>query len=85
MGISSVQKMRICYAVWRSKSCNDLEAAHVREALQRARSIEEQIRATYGSLQGGIQKDVTEAQRQSMGYCHWNEHPDAGSFPGGYG
>jgi ATP-dependent Lon protease len=62
-----------------------LEAAHVREALQRARSIEEQIRSTYGSLQGGIRQDVTEAQRQSMGYYHWNEHPDAGNFPGGYG
>jgi ATP-dependent Lon protease len=62
-----------------------LEAAHVREALQRARSIEEQIRSAYGSLQGGIRQDVTEAQRQSMGYYHWNEHPDTGSFPGGYG
>ncbi len=62
-----------------------LEASHVKDALQRARSIEEQIREVYGSLQGGIRKDVTESQRQSMGYYTWNEHPDAGNFPGGYG
>ncbi len=62
-----------------------LEAHHVKDALRRARSIEEQIREVYGSLQGGLKKDVTEAQRQSMGYYTWNEHPDAGSFPGGYG
>lgn len=62
-----------------------LEAAHVKSALRRARSIEEQIRETYGSLQGGIRKDVSESQRQSMGYYHWNENPDAGNFPGGYG
>jgi ATP-dependent Lon protease len=62
-----------------------LEARHVREAFARARSIEEQITATYGSLQGGLRRDVTEAQRQSMGYYQWNEHPDPGSLPGGYG
>ncbi|MFZ0891529.1 MAG: ATP-binding protein [Thermoplasmata archaeon] len=62
-----------------------LEPAHFKEALARARSIEEQIRATYGSLQGGIRQDVSEAQRQSMGYYTWNEHPDPGSFSGGYG
>lgn len=62
-----------------------LEPAHFKEALARARSIEEQIRATYGSLQGGIRQDVSEAQRQSMGYYTWNEHPDPGPFSGGYG
>ncbi|HTP55865.1 MAG TPA: ATP-binding protein [Thermoplasmata archaeon] len=62
-----------------------IEAAHLKSALERARSIEEQIKATYGSLQGGLRKDVTEVQRQSMGYSSWNEHPDPDSFPGGYG
>jgi ATP-dependent Lon protease len=62
-----------------------LEASHFKEALQRARSIEEQIKSAYGSLQGGLRQDVTESQRQSMGYYSWNEHPDPGSFPGGYG
>jgi ATP-dependent Lon protease len=62
-----------------------LEAGHVKEALRRARSIEEQIREAYGSLQGGLKQDVSESQRQSMGYYTWNEHPDPGDFPGGYG
>jgi len=58
-----------------------LEASHVREALTRARSIEEQIKEAYGSMQGGLRSDASESQRQSMGYYNWNEHPD----PGGYG
>jgi ATP-dependent Lon protease len=62
-----------------------LEAAHVREALGRAKSIEEQIREIYGSLQGGIRQDVTESQRQQMGYYSWNQYQDPGQFPGGYG
>jgi ATP-dependent Lon protease len=62
-----------------------LEAGHVKEALVRARSIEEQIRDAYGSFYSGVQRDVTESQRQSMGYYHWNEHPDSGNSPGGYG
>ncbi|MCI4348986.1 MAG: ATP-binding protein [Thermoplasmata archaeon] len=62
-----------------------LEAAHVREAKHRARSIEEQITTTYGSLQGGLRRDVTESQRQSMGYYNWTENPNPGNFQGGYG
>jgi predicted ATP-dependent protease len=62
-----------------------LEASHFKEALLRARSVEEQIRAVYGSLQGGLRQDVTESQRQNMGYYNWNDHPNTGNFPGGYG
>ncbi len=63
-----------------------VDAPHVLRALERARSIEEQVREAYGSFQGGVRQESTEAQRQqAMGYYHWNEHPDAGPFPGGYG
>jgi ATP-dependent Lon protease len=63
-----------------------IDAAHLRRALERARSIEEQVREAYGSFQGGLRQESTEAQRQqSMGYYHWNEHPDPSQFPGGYG
>lgn len=62
-----------------------LDATHVREALRRARSIEEQVREVYGSFQGGLRQESTESQRQSMGYFNWNDHPDSGQFPGGYG
>jgi ATP-dependent Lon protease len=62
-----------------------LDDRHVREALQRARSIEEQVREVYGSFQGGLRQESTEAQRQSAGYYNWNDHPDPNQFPGGYG
>ncbi|HYB79085.1 MAG TPA: ATP-binding protein [Thermoplasmata archaeon] len=62
-----------------------LDAGHIREALQRARSIEEQVREVYGSFQTGLRQESTESQRQSMGYYNWNNNPDSGQFPGGYG
>jgi ATP-dependent Lon protease len=62
-----------------------LEAAHVKQALVRARSIEDQIREMYGSYQSGLRQDVSESQRQNMGYYTWNEHPDPGDLSGGYG
>ena len=62
-----------------------LDANHIREALLRARSIEEQVREVYGSFQSGLRQESTESQRQSMGYYNWSDHPDSGQFPGGYG
>jgi ATP-dependent Lon protease len=62
-----------------------LDARHVQEALKRARSIEEQVREVYGSFQSGLRQESTESQRQSLGYYNWNDHPDPGQFPGGYG
>ncbi len=57
-----------------------VEAGHVRQALGRARSIEEQVREVYGSFQGGLRQESTEAQRQTVGYYSWNEHPDTGGY-----
>ncbi len=63
-----------------------VDAPHVRRALERARSIEEQVREAYGSFQSGLRQESTEAQRQqASGYYHWTEHPDPSQFPGGYG
>ncbi len=62
-----------------------VEAEHVRKALKRARSIEEQVREVYGSFQGGLRQEATEAQRQTAGYYSWTEHADPGQYPGGYG
>jgi ATP-dependent Lon protease len=62
-----------------------LEASHFKSALERARSIEEQIKAAYGSFSGGLRQDVSESQRERMGYYSWTEHPDPGNFSGGYG
>ena len=62
-----------------------LDASHLRRALERARSIEEQVREVYGSFQGGLRQESTESQRESMGYYPWNDRTDPGQFPGGYG
>ncbi|MGI0140397.1 MAG: ATP-binding protein [Thermoplasmata archaeon] len=62
-----------------------IEADHVRKSIARARPIEEQIKEAYGSFQGGVRQEVTEAQRQSMGYYHWNQSSDPSQTPGGYG
>jgi len=62
-----------------------LDATHLRRALERARSIEEQVREVYGSFQGGLRQESTESQRQTMGYLNWNDRTDPGQFPGGYG
>jgi ATP-dependent Lon protease len=65
-----------------------IEVEHLKEALKRARPIEEQIRAKYGSYQGGVRSDSSEAQRESMGYYYWNQNPDAsrgGGPPSPYG
>ena len=63
-----------------------IEVAHFKEALRRSRPIEEQIRERYGSYQGGILSDSTEAQRQAMGYYYWNQHEGTGpGSPSSYG
>jgi ATP-dependent Lon protease len=47
---------------------------HIEAALKRARPIEEQIKAKYGSLHTGMTKDVSPAQRESMQYYNVDEH-----------
>ncbi|MDE1822157.1 MAG: ATP-binding protein [Euryarchaeota archaeon] len=63
-----------------------IELAHLKEAIHRVRPIEEQIKERYGSFQGGIRSDATDAQRESMGYYYWNQHPTSGGgAPSPYG
>ncbi len=62
-----------------------IDAAQVREAIQRARPIEDQIKEKYGSYQRGAQQDQTESQRQGRGYYYWNEHEGGEGGPNGYG
>ncbi len=65
-----------------------IEPAHLKEAIRRARPIEEQIRSRYGSLAGGVRSDSTESQRESMGFYYWNQHeenPGKGPGPSVYG
>lgn len=63
-----------------------IEVSHLKEAIRRARPIEEQIKERYGSYEGGVKSDTTEAQRRGMGYYYWNDNaPEGGGGPSTYG
>lgn len=49
-----------------------IEPAHIRKALKRSRTIEEQLKERYGSYHGGLSKDLSAAQRESSPYYYWN-------------
>jgi len=51
-----------------------IEGKHIREALKRARPVEEQIKERYGSYMGGLSKDITSSEKDSSPYHYWNYH-----------
>ena len=56
-----------------------IEARHIAEAVQRARPIEEQIKARYGSYYAGLARDVSGAQKAAespYNYWNWHEHDE---------
>ena len=52
-----------------------IEATHIRAALKRARTIEQQIRDRYGSYYSGVASDSTESQKASNPNYYWNVTP----------
>lgn len=52
------------------------EDKHIKYAVKRSRSIEEQIRDRYGSFTSGMSSDITDSQREMHGYHYWNIHHD---------
>jgi len=51
-----------------------IEANHIKEAMKRARPVEEQIKDRYGSYMGGLSSDVSSAEKESSPYHYWNYH-----------
>jgi len=51
-----------------------IEARHMKEALRRARPVEEQIKERYGSYMGGLSSDVSTSEKESSPYHYWNYH-----------
>jgi len=51
-----------------------IEARHIKEALRRARPVEEQIRERYGSYIGGVASDASASEKESSPYHYWNYH-----------
>jgi ATP-dependent Lon protease len=57
-----------------SEQARYIEGRHIREAMKRARPVEDQIRERYGSYMGGVSKDMSGAERESSPYTYWNQH-----------
>ncbi len=53
-----------------------IEAGHIKGALKRSRTTEEQIRERYGSYTAGVGSDISQAQKETSPYHYWNAHPD---------
>lgn len=51
-----------------------IEAQHIKDAMKRARPVEEQIKERYGSYIGGVAKDVSASEKESSPYHYWNHH-----------
>jgi ATP-dependent Lon protease len=50
------------------------EGKHIRDALRRARPVEEQIKERYGSYLGGVSKDMSTSEKEASPYHYWNVH-----------
>jgi ATP-dependent Lon protease len=49
-----------------------IEGRHIRDALKRSRTVEEQIKERYGNYYGGLSKDISGAQKETSPYYYWN-------------
>ncbi len=57
------------------------EDKHIKYAVKRSRTIEEQIRDRYGSFTGGMSHDISDSQREMHGYNYWNiQHDDKSGY-----
>jgi ATP-dependent Lon protease len=52
-----------------------IAAKHIKEALKRSKTIEEQIKERHGSFQAGLSKDLSGAQKEMSPYHYWNSYP----------
>lgn len=51
-----------------------IEEGHIRRAIKRARTIEEQIKERYGSFYSGVASETSDSQKSSSPYHFWNYH-----------
>lgn len=58
-----------------SEESSLIEADHIERAVEVARTVEEQIKDRYGSYQGGVSRDMSQAQRATSPYNYWNYYP----------
>jgi ATP-dependent Lon protease len=53
---------------------NIIDAKHIRAALKRSRTVEEQVKIRYGSYFAGVVRDISSAQKDNAPYNLWNQH-----------
>ena len=54
-----------------------IQRKHVKQAIIRSRSAEDQIKERYGHYQSGLRGEMSEAQTQQYSpYNYWNENSD---------
>ena len=51
-----------------------IEPRHIKDALKRARPVEEQIKERYGSYMAGVSTDASTSEKESSPYHYWNYH-----------
>ncbi len=51
-----------------------IEARHIKRALERSKTVEEQIKEKYGSYYTGISAEMSEAQKSVQPNYYWNYH-----------
>ena len=58
-----------------SEKARLIKEEHIKEAIERAKTAEEQIKDKYGSLYKGLARDVTSSQKEGYGpYNYWDQH-----------
>ncbi|UCE74060.1 MAG: AAA family ATPase [Methanomassiliicoccales archaeon] len=53
----------------------NIESKHIKKALQRSKTIEEQIKDRHGSYFAGLSTDISSSQRETNPYHYWNKYP----------
>jgi ATP-dependent Lon protease len=51
-----------------------IDAKHIKAALKRCKTIEEQIKSKYGSYYAGLSSDITASQKEGSPLYYWNVH-----------
>jgi ATP-dependent Lon protease len=52
-----------------------IEAKHIKMALKRSKTIEEQIKEKHGSYYAGLSTDISSSQKEMSPYHYWNRYP----------
>jgi ATP-dependent Lon protease len=67
--------IRIAGDIAKTNKDKIIEGKHIKQAIKRAASIEDQIKERYGSYQSGLARDVSSAQRDGQSpYNYWDQH-----------